>query len=254
MRFIAPILFFIFTVFSFAAYSQTKLVPTKESKGRAIVQEAMQYQNKLEDSTVTLDDVIQHWNITVRNPEVRKDSDALAIAFGCEAILEIQNDDMHKADSFFRKALPLFKHRSSKSSVLVEYAELERSMKHNADAMRAYDEIVNTMDSVGALWEIGYYRRSGYAPYAYAIDACFGMEQIAAADPSEKKKAIGLLTKTMNRHPEDALGMMTIVALHRLGEIDNEAYKFKVDLLCSRKPELRDVNELFQRKFEDVGK
>jgi tetratricopeptide (TPR) repeat protein len=225
---------------------------SKESKGRAIVQAAVAYQSKLQDSTVTLEDVLQHWRVTARDPEVRKDQDALAIAYGCEALIEIQKGESHKADSLFRKALPLFRFKSSKESILVAYAEFERGVKNNADAMRAYDEIVHTMDSVGALWDIEYYRLSGYAPYAYAIDASFGMAQIAVTDQKQKKKAIELLQNTFDRHPNDALGMMTIVALHRLGAMDDEAYKFQVDLLCSRKPELRNVNDLFEKKFKEA--
>jgi hypothetical protein len=249
MKVLAYFIFFATLVFPLAARSQQKV-----SKAQEIVQSALAYQNKLQDSTATIDDVIWNWSNTASNSEVRKDPDAQAIAFGCEAIVEIQKKEDHKADSLFRKAMPLFKYRSSKSSILVAYAEFERGIKKNADAMRAYDEIVNTMDSVGALWEISYYRRSGYAPYAYAIDASFGMEQIASSDPSQKKKAVELLNKTMNRHPYDALGMMTIVALHRLGALDDEAYKFKVDLLCSQKPDLRKANDLFERKFTEAGK
>jgi hypothetical protein len=227
---------------------------SQESKGREIVRSAFAYQNKLQDSTATLDDVIQNWGTTARNSEVRKDQDALAIAYGSEGELEIQKGETHKADSLLRKALPLFKFRSSKAPVLVVYAEFERSIKSNAAAMGAYDEIVHTMDSVGALWDIQYYRLSGYAPYAYAIDACFGMEQIASKDPKEKKKAIELLQNTLDRHPEDALGLIAIVALHRLGALDDEAYKFKVDLLCSRKPDLRKTSDLFERKFTEASK
>jgi tetratricopeptide (TPR) repeat protein len=254
MRTTINILFLIAAMIPCASWSQSAPSQPTESKGREIIRSAFAYQNKLQDSSATLDDVLRNWSNAASNLEVRKDKDALAIAYGSEAVLEIKKGEKQKADSLFRKALPLFQSRSSKSSFLVAYAEFERGLKKNADAMRAYDEIVNTMDSVGALWDIKFYRLSGYAPYAYAIDASFGMEQIASKDATQKKKAIELLTKTMNRHPEDALGMMTIVALHRLGAIDNEAYKFKVDLLCSRKPDLRNANELFERKFTEAGK
>ncbi len=247
MRKIFCILFFCAVILPCVAHSQPKA-----SKGRSIVQAAVAYQSKLQDSTVTLDDVLHNWDVTARDPEVRKDQDALAIAYGCEALIEVQKGRSHSADSLFRKALPLFRFKSSKESILVAYAEFERGLKNNADAMRAYDEIVHTMDSVGTLWDIEYYRLSGYAPYAYAIDASFGMAQIAASDPKQKQKAIELLQNTFDRHPNDALGMMTIVALHRLGAMDDEAYKFQVDLLCSRKPELRDVNELFEKKFSEA--
>jgi tetratricopeptide (TPR) repeat protein len=241
-------LFFVAAIFPSIARSQPE-----ESKARGIIRSAFAFQNKLQDSTTTLDDVIQNWSNTASNIEVRKDPDAMAIAFGSEGELEIQKGETRKADSLLRKALPLFKFRSSKAPILVAYAEFERSIKSNAAAMGAYDEIVHTMDSVGALWNIQFYRLSGYAPYAYAIDACFGMEQIASKDAKQKKKAIELLQNTLDRHPEDALGMMAIVALHRLGALDDEAYKFKVDLLCSRKPDLRKADDLFERKFTEAS-
>ena len=243
------ILLFVAAIIPCVAHAQQE-----ESEGRKIIRSGFAYQDKLQDSSATLDDVIRFWSNAAYNPEVRKDSDALAIALGCEGVLEIRKGEKHKADSLFRKALPLFKFRSSKASILVAYAEFERGEKKNAEAMRAYDEIVNTMDSIGALWDIRFYRMSGYAPFAYAIDAEFGMEQIAASDPSQKKKAVDLLTKSLDHHPENAIGMMAIVALHRLGAMDNETYKFKVDLLCSRKPELRRTNDLFERKFSEASK
>ena len=199
-------------------------------------------------------DVLRTWSAAASNPEVRKDRDALAIAYGSEGILEIQNGEKHKADSLLRKSLPLFQYRWSKAPVLVAYAEFERGIKSYAAAMGAYDEIVHTMDSIAALWNIQFYRLSGYAPYAYAIDACYGMVQIVKHDAKQKKKAVELIQNTLDRHPDDALGMMAIVALHRLGALDNEDYKFKVDLLCSRKPDLRKANDTFEQKFTEAAK
>ncbi|GEM_PF-2317056 len=222
------------------------------TKGRELVQEAAEFQNKLADSSVTLDQVIQKWSETAAQPDVKKDPDAEAIAFGSGAVLEIQKGNSKAADSLFKRSLPLFRLRESKAPILVAYAEWTRANGHNMAAIRAYDEIVHTMDSIPELWNIEYYRLSGYAPYAYAIDACFGLEQIAASDPIEKMDALKLLKNTLERHPNDALGMMAVVALHRLGEMKNDNYKFNVDLMCSRKPELRGVNDLFERKFKET--
>jgi tetratricopeptide (TPR) repeat protein len=240
-------------IFPYAVHSQTKESQPKESLGRGIIRSAFAYQNKLQDSTATLDEVIRNWSNAASNSEVRKDKDALAIAYGSEGVLEIQKGEKHKADSLLRKAMPLFQYRWSKAPILVAYAELERSLKSDAAAMGAYDEIVHTMDSVAALWDIQFYRLSGYAPFAYAIDACYGMVQIADQDAKEKKKAISVIQYAFDKHPNDALGMMAIVALHRLGALDDEAYKFQVDLLCSRKPELRKTNDLFEKKFTEAS-
>ncbi|HET6400720.1 MAG TPA: hypothetical protein VFH95_04895 [Candidatus Kapabacteria bacterium] len=226
----------------------------KESEGRKIVQEAYDFQSKLLDSTATIDQVIQKWSATAANPAVRKDPDAQAIAYGCEGLLEIQKGDNEKADSLLKKALPLFRIRESKAPILVTYAEFERGLHHDKQAMRANEEIVETMDSIPALEDIPFYFASGYAPYAYAIDASFGMAQIALEDSSQHRQAITLLTNTLKRHPGDALGLMDITALHRLHAMSDEDYKFKVDLLCSRKPELRKVSDLFEKKFAEAGK
>ncbi|HZK75285.1 MAG TPA: hypothetical protein VFD13_00095 [Candidatus Kapabacteria bacterium] len=224
------------------------------SKGREIVQEAYQFQNKLLDSTATIDEVIQKWSATAANPYVHKDPDAQAIAYGCEALLEIQKGENEKADSVFKKALPLFRIRESKAPILVTYADFERGIHHDAASLRADEEIVKTMDSIPQLDDIPFYHASGYAPYAYAIDASFGMAQIALADSSERKHAIELLRGTMNRHLDDALGLMDGVALHHLHAMSDEDYKFTIDLLCSRKPELRKVSDLFEKKFAEAEK
>lgn len=232
------------------------LVPTvafsQKSSGRIVVDSAFAYQNRLNDSTIALADAIERWRKTAENPSVIKDPDALAIAYGSEGMLEIQNNQPERADSLLRKSLPLFRKRSSKAPVIVMYAEFERSLKNYPASMAAYDEIVHTMDSMPQLWDIQFYRESGYAPYAYAIDAAFGEEQIAEAEPKEKANAVMLLNYTLKKHPNDALGMMALVALHRLGELSNDDYKFKVNNLCANKPELRAVNDTFEKKFAEA--
>ncbi|HEY3874891.1 MAG TPA: hypothetical protein VGM92_05410 [Candidatus Kapabacteria bacterium] len=244
--------------FSANARAQQKPNAKKQSetqeRARALIQSAYQYQNKLSDSSITIDQALRNWSATARNSDVRKDDDALAIAFGCEAILMIQKNDSHSADSLFRRSIPLFRKKSSKESIIVAYAEFERSQKYNSAAIAAYDEIVHTMDSVPELWNIDYYRLSGYAPYAYAIDASFGVAQIAATDTAHRAKAIALLRDTYRRHPYDAIGVIDVVALHWLGELTAEDYRFKIDLICSRKPELRKAADLFEKKFAELGK
>ncbi|HWF44002.1 MAG TPA: hypothetical protein VG537_05115 [Candidatus Kapabacteria bacterium] len=223
--------------------------PPDVSAGRKKVEDAYKFQNKLADSSVTVADVIQKWSRTERDPDVRKDPDAQAIAFGCEGLLELQRGQKLRADSLLSQAMPRFRWKHSKESFLVTYAELERQLKHYDRAVRSYQEIAATMDSIPELWDITYYRQSGYAPYAYAIDACYGLEQIASADADYHKKAVESLSATMDRHPVDALGLMALVALHRLHAISDEQYKFKLDLLCSRRPELRKVSDLFEKRL-----
>ena len=253
MRYIPLLIIFFSCIFfrDVEAQVTTANPSANESKAVKAIRAAYDFQKKLDDSTTTIDRVIVKWSSTANDPDVKNDPNSLAIALGSEGLLEIRNGNAMRADSLLKKSMPLFRSRMSKASFLVGYAELERSLLKNAMAMRAYDEIVNTMDSVGALWDIQFYRLSGYAPYAYAIDACFGMEQIASSDTAFRKKAIDLLTQTMNRHTTDALGLMAIVSLHQLGAMSNETYKFQVDLLCSRKPELRKACDTFEKKFSD---
>jgi tetratricopeptide (TPR) repeat protein len=222
------------------------------AKADKALRAAAAYEDKLSDSSVTLDQVIANWRATAENPDVRADTNSYAISIASVGMFELQKGNTHLGDSLLGKAMPLFRKRLAMAPFLVQYAELERSLHKNSVAMRAYDQIVNTMDSIGQLWDIQFYRLSGYAPYAYAIDASFGMEQIALHDSTYRKKAIELLTKTMKRHPVDALGMMTIVALHRLGAMSDETYKFQVDLLCSRKPALRKVCNTFESRFSEM--
>ncbi|MFI5201462.1 MAG: hypothetical protein ACHQNE_03665 [Candidatus Kapaibacterium sp.] len=252
MRYLSWTLFFA-SLFATTHLANAQAI-RRESEGRKIVQEAYAFQSKLLDSTATIDQVIQKWSATAQNPYVRKDPDAQAIAYGCEGLLEMQKGKNVRADSLFKKSLPLFRIRESKAPILVTYANFERTIHHNAQSMRADEEIVKTMDSIPQLDEIPFYHASGYAPYAYAIDASFGMGQIALADSGQRKKAIELLSQTLKRHPGDALGLMDLTALHRLHAMSDEDYKFKVDVLCSRKPELQTVSVLFERKFAEEEK
>ena len=254
MRYISILIISISCIFTISAKAQVAFAnhgSANQSKAEKAIRAANDFQKKLSDNSVTLDQAIAKWRSAAGNPDVQSDPNSFAIALGSEGLLEIQKGNLQRADSLLGKSMPLFRSKLSKSSFLVGFAELERSLHKDGFAMRAYDEIVNTMDSVGALWEIEYYRFSGYAPYAYAIDACFGMEHIASSDTMFRKKAVDLLNKTMKRHPTDALGLMTIVALHRLSAMSDEDYKYNIDLLCSRKPELRDVADRFEKKFNE---
>ena len=223
--------------------------PPDISAARKKVEDAYKFQEKLADSSATIEEVIQKWSQTAQDPNVRKDPNNQAIALGCEGLLELQRGQKLRADSLLAKAIPLFRLKHSKAYFLVAYAELERQLKHYDRAVASYQEITATMDSIPELWDITYYRQSGYAPYAYAIDACYGLEQIASADPDYHKKAIEILSSTMDRHPVDALGLMALVALHHLRTISDEQYKFKLNLLCSRRPALRKVSEVFEKRL-----
>ncbi len=236
----------ILLTFSSAAFAQKD---ESASPGRKKVQVAYEYQAQLADSTITIDEVIANWREVAADRDVKKDVDALAIAFGSEGLLELQKGAKLRADSLLARGVPLFRLKHSKAYFLVAFAELDRELKHYPRSIRSYDEILNSMDSMPELWDIEYYRLSGYAPYAYAINAALGLGRIGKASAEHRKQVTDLLTVSLEHHPSDPVGLMDLVALHYYGAIKKEDYKFKLDLLCSRKPELRKIGERFESEI-----
>lgn len=227
-------------------------VAQKASPGRAKVDAGYTFQEKLNDSTATKQEVIDHWSHIAQDSDVHRDPDAWGIAYGCEALLRYQVGQRKQADSVMAKGIGKFRLRKSKAYFLVAYANMDRELRHYQRAMNSYEEIVSTMDSLPELWDIEYYRLSGYAPYAYAIDACLGIARIGMANAEYHKRAVELLTDVLDAHDSDALGVMALVSLHHLGAIKEEALKFKLDLAASRKPELRQAGEKFEKQFKDL--
>ena len=142
-----------------------------------------------------------------------------------------------------------FVSKISQAYFLVAFAELDRELKHYSRAMKSYDEILNSMDSMPELWDIEFYRLSGYAPYAYSITAALGVGRVAKADAQYRKHATELLNSSFDRHPNDAAGLMDSVALHHFGGIKDADYKFKIDVMCSWKPELRKISDTFEKEM-----
>jgi tetratricopeptide (TPR) repeat protein len=221
----------------------------KESAGRKKVDDGYKFQAKIDDSTATKKEVIANWSKIAQDADVRKDPDAWGIAYGCEALLRYQIGDRKAADSVMHRGIGKFRLRKSKAYFLVAFANMDRELRQYERAMVSYEEIVRTMDSLPELWDIDYYRLSGYAPYAYAIDACLGIARIGMANADYHRQAIELLTDVMDKHSDDALGVMALVSLHQMGAIRDEAYKFKLDLAASRHPDLRAASEKFEKQY-----
>lgn len=228
------------------AFAQTA---PKVTPGRAKVEAGYKFQEKLNDSTATERQVIKNWSRIAQDTDVKRDPDALAIALSCEALERFKIGEKRMSDSIFARGIGKFRLKKSKAYFLVVYADLDRELNHYERAMDSYEEIITTMDSIPELWDIYFYRSSGYAPYAYAIDASLGISKIGMANADYHKRAVELLGDEMARHDGDALGIMALVCLHHLGAIKDESYKFKLDLAASRKPELRDVSETFEKQF-----
>ena len=220
------------------------------SLGRRKVEDAVAYQSKLADSSVTMSEVIKNWQDVVGDADVKKDVDALAIAYGSLGLLLAQDGQKAIADSTLAYAIPLFRLKHSKAYFLVSFANLDRELHRYSRALDSYKEIITTLDSMAELWDIDFYRLSGYAPYAYAIDASHGTMTIAETDKTYRKRAIAILSAALDRHPSDALGLFEMVALKRLGVMKPERYAFKTKELYSRKPELRAVGEKFEKELK----
>lgn len=223
---------------------------SKMTAGRKKVEAAYTYQSRLADSSVTIAQVIEKWRSIAKDPEVRSDKDALAVALGCEGLLEMQRKQPLLADSLLSTALPLFRLRKSKAYFLVAYAELERTLNRNIAAVRAYREIMETLDSVAELDRIDYYRLSGYAPYAYAIDAAYQLAKIAEHDPDQRPAAIAILKRSMKRSHANPLTLMCATALKRIDPDNAPDYEFQINLLCSRKPDDRALADTFAKRLQ----
>jgi hypothetical protein len=204
----------------------------------------------LADSSVTIQQVIEKWRTLAKDPEVRSDKDALAVALGCEGLLEMQRHDLMRADSLLSTALPLFRLRKSKAYFLVAYAELERTLDRNVAAVRAYREIIETLDSVAELDRIDYYRLSGYAPYAYAIDAAYELARIAENDTTQRPAAIAILKRAMKKSHANPVTLMCATALKRIDTGNAPDYEFQINLICSRKPEDRALADKFAKRLQ----
>jgi hypothetical protein len=222
----------------------------KESAGRKKVDDGYKFQAKIDDGSATKQEVIDNWSRIAADSVVHKDPDAWGIAYGCEALLRYQVGQRKQADSVMAKGIGKFRLRKSKAYFLVAFANMDRELKHYNRAMNSYEEIVTTMDSLPELWDIDYYRLSGYAPFAYAIDACLGIAHIGMANADYHRRAVELLTDVMDAHEGQALGVMALVSLHEMGTIKDEAYKFKLDLAASRHPELREAANKFEKEFK----
>jgi hypothetical protein len=220
--------------------------------GKKLVEDAFAYQRKLMRGLVTLPDAVANWSKTAKDPEVRKDRDALAIAYGCEGLMLLEQGETLKADSALTLAMPLFKYRKTKAYFIVALAGLDKKLSFYEKALGLYDEILHEMDSLPELDDISFYHASGYAPYAYGIDAALGTALIGGSKEEFRDRAVFLLRETAARHTTDALGAMSYVALAHIDKSKQSEYKFNLDLLCSRKPELRKAADNFDQQFEAI--
>jgi hypothetical protein len=257
------VLFFVLVACPALAQHSTKLtgeaaleehVPSQPTAGKKDVEKAFQFQRRLLHGLETIDTVIKNWARTATLANVKKDHDALAISFGCEGLMEIERDSFSRADSLLKKAMPLFKYKDSKSYFLVALAQLESKRSFYDQAFRVYAEILTNFDSLDALKDITFYSESGYAAYAYGIDAALHITNLGRSIPQFLTPAIQVLQRAASKHPVDALGLMALTGLKYLDSANVADYIFKIEQLCSRKADLRKVADKFELQFAEAKK
>jgi hypothetical protein len=226
-------------------------VPSQPTAGKKEVEKAFQFQRRLLHGLETIDTVIKNWARTAKLADVKKDPDALGIIYGCEGLMEIERDSASRADSLLKLAMPYFKYKDSKSYFLVALAQLETKRSFYDESFRVYTEILNNFDSLDALKDITFYSESGYAPYAYGIDAALHIANLGLSLPELHNPAIALLELSANKHSIDALGLMALTGLKHLDTARVADYNFRIEQLCSRKPDLRKASDKFELQFAE---
>lgn len=220
------------------------------TKGKQRVQEAMAFQAQLKKGTTSLNEVREEWKRAVNDPSVKKDKDALAIALSSQAIAERDMGSLEVADSLFEVAMPLFQLKASKAYFLVTHASVKKDLKHFVEAMTSYTEIVNDFDSLPQLRQIAFYANSGYADYAYGIDAARNITLLGLNNPSLKAKAIRVLDGVVKKHPLNELGLMAITGLTKLDTENVKHRDFQKEYLFSKKRDMRELADKFAKQFD----
>jgi hypothetical protein len=211
------------------------------SKGKMRLREAMEFQSKLSKGSTSLADVRDEWARAAKDPEVRKDNDALAIAYASRAIVERDLGHVETADSLFKLSMPLFELKASKAYFLVTHANLRRDAKDMPGALTIFTEIATEFDSLPQLNGITFYAKSGYADLAYAIDAARNITLIGYNNQSLKPKAIKALSDVLRAHPSDQLGLMAILGLEKLDDVGRAKHISKKEKLIAKRPEFETL-------------
>jgi hypothetical protein len=222
----------------------------KLSKGKERIQAAMAFQTKLKKGSTSLSEVRQEWQKAVKDPDVKKDLDALAIGLSSLAIVERDLGNPAVADSLFEVAMLMFQLKASKAYFLVTHASVKTELKKISQAMDAYTEIATDFDSLPQLRQIDFYANSGYADYAYAIDATRNITKLGINNPSLKAKAIRVLDGVIKKHPANELGLMAITGLLKLDTENQKKREFQREFLHSKRSGLRELGDKFAKQFE----
>jgi hypothetical protein len=220
------------------------------SKGKLRLREAMEFQAKLSKGSTSLIDVRDEWIRASRDPEVKKDKDALAIAYASQAIVERDLTHSESADSLFTIAMPLFELKASKAYFLVTYAALKRDKQEMSQALNLFTEIATDFDSLPQLQGIAFYAKSGYAKLAYGIDAARNIAIIGYTNQSLKPKALKTLNEIVKKHASDQLGLMALVGLEKIDSANVGKHRAKREKLIAKRADMEALARDFAQELK----
>jgi hypothetical protein len=238
---------FLLLLLPFLIASQSIAQPL--SKGKQRLREALEFQSALSKGSTSLMDVRDEWERASKDPEVRKDKDALAIAYASRAIVERDLAHPEKADSLFTLAMPLFELKASKAYFLLTHANLKRDNNDASGALKLFAEIATDFDSLPQLNGISFYAKSGYAELAYGIDAARNIALLGFNNQQLKSRSVKALNDILRDHASDQLGLMALIGLEKLDGANQKKYQAKKEKLIAKKEAFRDLATDFAKEL-----
>lgn len=239
-----PILAIFFVLFVAANASAQDLSP-----GKLRLKEVMEFQGQLKEGNTSLMDVRDQWIRAANDPVVRKERDALAIAYASRATLERDLGNIDVADSLLTLAMPIFETKSSKAFFLLTQANLKKLSRKQPGALKLFAELATEFDSLPQLKDIKYYAKSGYAELAYAIDACRQITLLAMSNVKLQPDAIKTLNLVAKKHPNDQLGLMALIGLSQLDKKNAKSHDKRKQKLIEEKEGFDQLATEFARQF-----
>lgn len=220
------------------------------SKGKERLQDAMMIQGQLGKGKVSLSEVRDEWRKATKDPIVKKDRDALAIAYASLAIVERNLDNLQTADSLFELSMPLFELQASKAYFLLAHANLQRDMNLGKQALASFTEIATDFDNLPQLKQIKFYAASGYAERAYAIDAVRNICLIGMRNTTLTASALATLQSVVKEHPSDELGLVALVASVKLDSKNAAKHEKKIESLIAKRATFADLRDSFSKELQ----
>ncbi|HET6513481.1 MAG TPA: hypothetical protein VFH43_14915 [Candidatus Kapabacteria bacterium] len=240
-----PIAVFILVLFFASTASAQELSP-----GKLRLKEVMEFQAQLKAGNTSLMDVRERWMLAAKDPAVKKERDALAIAYASRATVERDLGNVETADSLFTLAMPIFELKSSKAFFLLSHANLKKLNGKPSAAIELFGELATEFDSLPQLKDIKFYAKSGYAELAYAIDASRQITLLAMRNAKLQPAAIKTLNEVAKKHPNDQLGLMALIGLGRLDPKNAKSIEARKNKLIEKNRGFDALATEFARQFD----